>query len=136
MNRRIMLPVGLHEPYAAAGSRSAAEAPYAECDFVFVKDGKTVVVDYHGEWSHSGEGSIHHDSLRSNAFTSLGFTYFTLTKWQFFDLGLLDKVARQIGAALGRKPRVRFDDYDRRKILLHAAAASAVRRGFFDMVGD
>lgn len=131
LNCRVALPRWLHDPLDSRMA-NGGRLPFAECDFVFRQGGMTVLVDYHGEWSDSGEINIHHDALRLNAFSSLDCAYFTLTKWQFYDSGLLDKVAAQIGAALGRKPRVWFGDYEPRKRELHRQIAQAVRCGYFE----
>ena len=130
LNRKVPLPQWLHEPLGQEAVRGSE--PYLECDFLFEREGRTVFVDYHGEWSHSGERNVHHDALRSNAFSSMGSKHFTLTKWQFYDSGLLDKAASQIGSALKCRPRIKMKDYEQRKRLLHRQVARAVQRGFYE----
>lgn len=118
LNCRVKLPAWLHRGVRTAAAFNEPD-PYAECDFVFSRGKKLVLVDYHGEWSHSGEKNIHHDSLRSNAFADIRLPYFTITKRQFFDLELLEKLAAQIQSRLGIRKRIYVDDPERRRRLLH-----------------
>lgn len=130
LNRKVALPQWLHEPFGRETMRGSD--PYLECDFLFEHKGKRVFVDYHGEWSHSGERNVHHDALRLNALSSLECKHFTITKWQFYDSGLLDKVASQIGSALRRRPQIKMSDYQERKRLLHRKVARAVQCGYLE----
>lgn len=135
LNQRIDLPRWLYDPDGAQQQLVSGNQPFAEVDLVFQRNGRAVYVDYHGEWSHSGEHRIHHDSLRSNEFAGLGMFHLSITKWQFYDSGLLTKVAGLIRSALGMDGRIRTQGYERKKAGLHRMVTSAVRTGFMDSLG-
>lgn len=100
----------------ATYSKTISKAiPYAEADMLFSYGGRNAIVDYHGGQFHKGEGSIHHDALRANAFQDLGIPHFTLTKRQLFDDALLEKAALQIAGCLGFRLRPRIGDAGARR---------------------
>lgn len=136
LNCRIDLPAWLHGGVGSCGRNSFGSKPYAECDFLFSHGGRTLLADYHGGWAHSGEGNVHHDSLRANAFESLGYPYFVITKQQVFDLVLLDKLVDQIRAALKIRFRTTVKDYDRKKKALHDQLVDVMGRDLYDVLGS
>ena len=134
LNCRIDLPSWLHGGAESSGRNSIGSKPYAECDFMFSHEGRLLLADYYGGWDHSGERNVHHDSLRANAFESLGYPYFVITKQQVFDLVLLDKLVGQIRASLHIRFKTTAKDYARRKRALHAQLVDVMRRDLHEML--
>lgn len=128
LNHAVELSSWLHDTAQSGSAIRKGKTPYAECDFAFFHHGKMLAVDYHGEWAHGGERSIHHDSLKTNAFLQMGLPYLTVTKQQVLTLALLDKLVAQIQAALGIKARIGVADYPKRKRLLHNQLAELARQ--------
>ena len=134
LNCRIDLPSWLHRGAEFGGRNSIGSKPYAECDFVFSNEGRLLLADYHGGWDHTGEENMHHDSLRANAFESLGYPYFVITKQQVFDLALFDKLVDQIRTSLNIRFRTTVKDYARQKQALHTQLVDVMRRDLYDML--
>lgn len=125
LNCRIELPTWLHEGDSGKRGSSGRRVqvgrkarPYAEADMLFVYGGRTVAVDYHGRVPHEGEGNLHHDALRSNAFQDLKIPRYTLTSRQLFNDALLEKAANQIAGSLGWRSRTCLEDVRLRRVKL------------------
>lgn len=129
LNCRIDLPSWLHGGIGATGMNAWGELPYAECDMAFFHKGKSVYADFHGGWSHQGEFNVHHDSLRSNAFSQLGMPYYVLTKEQVFNIPLLEKFVSQLRSRLGVYVKTTVSDLPKRQHALHREMIRLVREG-------
>lgn len=134
LNCRIDLPSWLHGAMGDRGTRFGGSNPYAEADFKFSFQGRTVLLDYHGEWSHSGEANIHHDSLKANMLEQLGYPYLTITKKQVQDLHLLDKLVGQIQSTLGIRFRTKVRDLEQKRRILHGHLLELMSADLFALV--
>lgn len=129
LNCRVDLPSWLHGGVADWGMSQRGEYPHAECDMVFFSGRRCAYVDFHGEWSHSGESNIHHDSLRANAFKGQQLAYYSLTKDQVLSFPLLEKFAMQLRCELGLRERTTISNLPRRQRCLHKELVRVLREG-------
>lgn len=63
------------------------------------------VVEYDSDMEHTGPDRIASDAIRRNDLALCGFTEITVTKSQVQDPKLLEKIARQIAARIGKELR-------------------------------
>lgn len=116
LNQRIALDTPVEVVDAFGRARTLASY---ECDLVWRMPGRTVIVEYQGEFEHSGEANIHRDSLKLNALAAQHVRVFTLTKAQFYDLTQYRHFADALRSALEIRDRTRLTDYDKRQRKLH-----------------
>lgn len=120
--------IWLAQPFEAvdAGGRIRYIGEY-ECDLVWTRKEKTVVVEYQGEAYHGLESDMHRDSIKANALSSQGIRVFTLTKAQLYDLRQFRRFAAALQNALGIHVRCTVNDFDQRQTRLHAEVIRPMR---------
>lgn len=90
--------------------------PYYECDMVWPD--KRLVVEYHGGPYHTGQESVHRDSLKANILSACGYTELVLTKETVFDGAKFADFTVQLANRLGRRIRKMPDGFEAKRVEL------------------
>lgn len=100
-----------------ARSQEVSGKHWRACDLLW--ENERVDVEYDSEAFHSTREQRYQDSVRRNALTSSGFKVISVTPNQLQSLDEMRTVAKVLAQALGKRTRVRIEDYEHRQRMLH-----------------
>ena len=100
-------------------------ASVLHCDLLWEEQG--VVMEYDSDRYHTGPERIERDAQRKNNLRLLGYEVLVATRRQVVDAYRFEGVAELLAQCLGRRLRIRRNDFDRRRHQLRAALFSRSR---------